>query len=147
MSTPGLRFVVHHVCTVCIHDMQALLFYKRVQELPDYNNAELWGKLGECQHMLGNSEDMVSMYEAVMQDSKCPAWKQSEAALALAQLHLDAGATLAAQQVLSILKQPDEDAGGTEQPSGGVGHHTQTQFHRAGLMLRLGQQVCGHLSP
>ena len=76
-----------------------------------------------------------------LQDSSCPAWKQSEAALALAQLHIDAGDTLAAQQVLSILKQPAEAADGAEQADGDAGQQTQTLFHRAGLMLRLGQQV------
>jgi len=121
--------------------MQALIFYKHVQELPDYNNAELWGKIAECQQALGNSQELVFMYEAVMQDQLCPAWKQSEAALALAQLHLDAGATLAAQQVLSILKQPNEALDDTEQQDGSAGQQAQTLFHRAGLMLRLGQQV------
>ncbi len=81
------------------------------------------------------------MYEAVMQDEFCPGWKQSEAALALAQLHLDAGATLAAQQVLSILKQPNEALEDTEQQDGSAGQQAQSLFHRAGLMLRLGQQV------
>ena len=121
--------------------MQALIFYKHVQELPDYNNTELWGKIAECQQALGNSQELVSMYEAVMQDQLCPAWKQNEAALALAQLHLDAGATLAAQQVLSILKQPNEALDDTEQQDGSAGQQAQTLFHRAGLMLRLGQQV------
>ena len=125
------------------HAAQALLFYKRIQELPDYNSTELWGKIGECQHILGNDEEMISMYEAVMQDRECPAWKQSEAALALAQLHLDAGATLAAQQVLSVLKQPSEAAiDGSEQHDGAASQRVQTLFHRAGLMLRLDQQVC-----
>ena len=82
------------------------------------------------------------MYEGVMQDEHCPAWKQNEAALALAQLHLDTGATLAAQQVLSILKQPGEALDGTEQQGGTAGQQAHTLFHRAGLMLRLGQQVC-----
>ena len=77
-----------------------------------------------------------------MQDEHCPAWKQNEAALALAQLHLDTGATLAAQQVLSILKQPGEALDGTEQQGGTAGQQAHTLFHRAGLMLRLGQQVC-----
>ncbi|DBB12946.1 TPA: hypothetical protein ACH3X3_005694 [Trebouxia sp. C0006] len=122
------------------HAEEALIFYKHVQELPDYNNTELWGKIAECQQALGNSQELVSMYEAVMQDQLCPAWKQSEAALALAQLHLDAGATLAAQQVLSILKQPNEALDDTEQQDGSAGQQAQTLFHRAGLMLRLGQQ-------
>jgi len=121
--------------------LQALIFYKHVQELPDYNNTELWGKIAECQQALGNSQELVSMYEAVMQDEFCPGWKQSEAALALAQLHLDAGATLAAQQVLSILKQPNEALEDTEQQDGSAGQQAQSLFHRAGLMLRLGQQV------
>ena len=121
--------------------MQALIFYKHVQELPDYNNTELWGKIARCQQALGKSQELVSMYEAVMQDELCPAWKQSEAALALAQLHLDAGATLAAQQVLSILKQPNEALDDTQQQDGSAGQQAQTLFHRAGLMLRLGQQV------
>ncbi|DBA78961.1 TPA: hypothetical protein ACH3X1_008835 [Trebouxia sp. C0004] len=120
------------------HAEEALVFYKHVQELPDYNNTQLWGKIAECQQALGNSQELVSMYEAVMQDELCPAWKQSEAALALAQLHLDAGATLAAQQVLSILKQPNEALEDTEQQDGSAGQ--QALFHRAGLMLRLGQQ-------
>lgn len=122
--------------------VQALVFYKRVQELPDYNNTELWSKIAECQKALGNPQGLVSMYEGVMQDEHCPAWKQNEAALALAQLHLDTGATLAAQQVLSILKQPGGALDGTEQQGGTAGQQAHTLFHRAGLMLRLGQQVC-----
>ncbi|KAA6423612.1 MAG: hypothetical protein FRX49_06672 [Trebouxia sp. A1-2] len=122
------------------HAEEALIFYKHVQELPDYNNTELWGKIARCQQALGKSQELVSMYEAVMQDELCPAWKQSEAALALAQLHLDAGATLAAQQVLSILKQPNEALDDTQQQDGSAGQQAQTLFHRAGLMLRLGQQ-------
>ena len=121
--------------------MQALLFYKRVQELPDYNIPQLWSKTAECQTQLGLEQEMVAMYEGVMQDSSCPAWKQSEAALALAQVHIDAGHMLAAQQVLSILKQPAEAIGAAEQQEQDAGQQDQTLFHRAGLMLRLGQQV------
>ena len=128
------------------HELQALVFYKRAQQLPDYNNTELWGKMADCHQLLGDSEEMVSMYEAVMQDSNCPAWKQSDAALALTRLHLDAGDTLAAQQVLSILKQPGEAGEGAEQQVSAASPHAEALFHRAGLMLRLGQQVCPTLS-
>ena len=48
-------------------DVQALLFYKRVQELPEYNSTQLWGKIGQCQRLLGNDQELVSMYEGVMQ--------------------------------------------------------------------------------
>ena len=50
-------------------DVQALQFYKRVQELPDFNSTQLWGKIGQCQLLLGNDQEMVSMYEGVMQVS------------------------------------------------------------------------------
>lgn len=50
--------------------MQALGFYKRVQEWPDFNDASLWGKVANCQKALGDEEEMVSIYEAVMQDDR-----------------------------------------------------------------------------
>ena len=53
--------------TIKSSDVQALLFYKRVQELPDYNSTQLWGKIGQCQRLLGNDQEMISMYEGVMQ--------------------------------------------------------------------------------
>lgn len=42
---------------------------------------------------------MVAMYEAIMQGSTFPAALQHDAAVALTHLHLDAGDTLAAEQV------------------------------------------------
>lgn len=79
--------------------MQALQFYKRVQELPEYNDKELWTKIAECHEALGSQEDMVVMYEAIMQDISFPAAIQHDAAVALTHLHLDAGDTMAAEQV------------------------------------------------
>ena len=79
--------------------MQALQFYKRVQELPEYNDKELWSKIAECHEALGTQEDMVAMYEAIMQDDTFPAAIQHDAAVALTHLHLDSGDTVAAEQV------------------------------------------------
>ena len=79
--------------------MQALQFYKRVQELPEYNDKELWSKVAECYEALGTQEDMVGMYEAIMHDNSFPAAMQHDAAVALTHLHLDAGNTVAAEQV------------------------------------------------
>ena len=79
--------------------VQALQFYKRVQELPEYNDKELWTKIAECHEALGSQEDMVAMYEAIMQDNSFPAAIQHDAAVALTHLHLDAGNTVAAEQV------------------------------------------------
>ena len=77
----------------------ALQFYKRVQELPEYNDKELWSKIADCHEALGTEEEMVTMYEAIMQGSTFPAALQHDAAVALTLLHLDAGDTLAAEQV------------------------------------------------
>ncbi|KAL0034582.1 hypothetical protein WJX79_009149 [Trebouxia sp. C0005] len=43
------------------HAEEALIFYKHVQELPDYNNTELWGKIARCQQALGKSQELVSI--------------------------------------------------------------------------------------
>lgn len=83
----------------CCLAMQALQFYRRVQELPDYNDKELWNKIAECYEALGDQEGMVAVYEAIMQDNSFPAATQHDAAVALTHLHLDAGDTLAAEQV------------------------------------------------
>ncbi|KAL3150393.1 hypothetical protein ABBQ32_000232 [Trebouxia sp. C0010 RCD-2024] len=121
------------------HAEEALQFYKRVQELPEYNDKELWSKIAECHEALGSEEEMVAMYEAIMQGSTFPAALQHDAAVALTHLHLDAGDTLAAEQVMSLVNQ----LGGAEDPD--VFHDVDSQdgqalFHRAGLMLRLGKQ-------
>lgn len=79
--------------------LQALQFYRRVQELPEYNDKELWSKIAECHDSLGNQGDIVAMYEEIMQDNTFPAAVQHDAAVALTHLHLDAGDTLAAEQV------------------------------------------------
>lgn len=79
--------------------MQALQFYKRVQELPEYNDKELWTKIAECHEAIGSQEEMVEMYEAIMQDNSFPAAIQHDAAVALTHLHLDASNTVAAEQV------------------------------------------------
>lgn len=69
-----------------------------------------------------------------------PAWKQSQAALALAQLHLDSGAPQAAQHALSMLHQPTEpDDGQPHQPDA---HQAQALYQHADLLLQLDQQVC-----
>lgn len=70
-----------------------------------------------------------------------PAWKQSQAALALAQLHLDSGAPHAAQHVLSTLQQPGEAPDGA--PQQGHTHQAQALFQHADLLLQLDQQVSG----
>ena len=79
--------------------MQALQFFQRVQELPDYNDKELWSKIAECHEAIGSQDDLVNMYEGIMQDSSLPSAIQHDAAVALTHLHLDAGDTLAAEQV------------------------------------------------
>lgn len=71
-----------------------------------------------------------------------PAWKQSQAALALAQLHLDSGAPQAAQHVLSMLHQPSEGADG--QPHQQDAHQAQALYQHADLLLQLDQQVGVH---
>ena len=92
----------HSHCLQDLHPcvaLQALQFYRQVQELPDYNDKELWNKIAECYEALGDQEGMITMYEAIMQDNSFPAATQHDAAVALTHLHLDAGDTLAAEQV------------------------------------------------
>ena len=52
-----------------------------MQELPDHNDASLWGKVAECNRVLGDEEEMISVYEAIIQDEQvhvskppCYAW-------------------------------------------------------------------------
>ena len=68
-----------------------------------------------------------------------PAWKQSQAALALAQLHLDNGAPQAAQHALSMLQQPTEGPDGLPQQQDA--HQAQALYQHADLLLQLDQQV------